>query len=171
MFISHSFIKKPGTIIDKLDLLQGDPYKYFLNVSDCKSLLLIEQSLDWYYLDGAIQLFYHGNEIIGFRYWDLVDQCWLYLCDMVEEVDLNFKSERYFPDMPVPIKMTSVNQDLIHFQLDNNEWILPREAFKSAIFRGATNFYTSLINCFGSNHSHYEWWNAELNSIKNKVVK
>ncbi|OYD06215.1 hypothetical protein [Paludifilum halophilum] len=168
MFLVCSFIKKVGVEIKSKEDLERNSEKYFVNVNQYEQLKEMDDKLDWDYLDGAIEMKYYNEEILGFQYWDLVDQCWMYLCDMLEELREKKETSRFFPDMPVKISMVKQNPDHIRFSLDSRIWILPMEAFQQAIISGAVDFYTNLMNCFGKSHPRYPWWKDDLERIKRK---
>jgi len=47
----------------------------------CKDERFIEEITDIQYIEGMIEVLYYGEEIIGAKEWDLVDQLWLYFID------------------------------------------------------------------------------------------
>lgn len=63
------------------DLLEN-PRKYFI--------------LDLKYLNGAIVIEYCGSTIMDYRYWDLVDQLWMYFIHLMGEVDQSGGKARCF---------------------------------------------------------------------------
>jgi hypothetical protein len=55
------------------------------------------------YIEGAVQIGIDGNEILGKREWDYVDQLWAYLATMTKELRETGKTARYLPDQPIEI--------------------------------------------------------------------
>ncbi|WP_107724767.1 hypothetical protein [Desmospora activa] len=87
----------------------------------------------------------------------------------VNEVHMDPQSERCFPDMPVLLRMTQVRSNYLLFQLESKKWLLPMDEFKTAIYRGSTSFFTNLIHCFGTQHTQFPQWDAELKRVKQQT--
>lgn len=55
------------------------------------------------YVEGAIEFYVDGAEIIGVREWDYVDQLWSYIADMVKDLIESGMASTYFPDQPIEL--------------------------------------------------------------------
>lgn len=61
----------------------------------CKDERFIEEITDIQYIEGMIEVLYYGEEIIGAKEWDLVDQLWLYFIDALIQLKSQ-KSAEFF---------------------------------------------------------------------------
>ncbi|ENH98124.1 hypothetical protein J416_02129 [Gracilibacillus halophilus YIM-C55.5] len=165
MFNIKTFIKRPSMQIDNLNEVIENPNRYFINIDDEIEIKKYNQYLDFDYINGAITIEYYNNLIMDFSLWDLVDQLWSYLIQLVEDVVQTGYGMTYFPDQPVKIEMKVVSKDLLLFALDEGEIIrelLPMQEFINALFKSAENFYSSFIAYFEREID----FSYELNKIK-----
>ena len=120
----NSYILKPGH--------EGVPlktYDDFINVNDSSSLLEIEKDLDDFYLDGAIEIKYKDQIFLDINNWDLIDQLWSYILNLIEEYMQTGKSKVYFPDSPNEIKFERVikNNMMLSITTDKKRKIVQNE--------------------------------------------
>ena len=106
----NSYILKPGHEVVPLKT-----YEDFINVNNSKKLLEIEKDLDDFYLDGAIEIKYKEQVLLDLDDWDLIDQLWSYILNLIVEYSKNGKSEIYFPDCPAKIRMKKMYDNYLMF--------------------------------------------------------
>lgn len=130
MFNIKTFIKIQNVQIDNLNEVIENPNRYFINIDDEIEIKKYNQDLDFDFINGAITIEYYNNLIMDFSLWDLVDQLWSYLIQLVEDLVQTGYGMTYFPDQPVKIEMKVVSKDLLLFVLNEGEIIrelLPRD--------------------------------------------
>ena len=124
----NSYILKPGH-----ETVALKTYDDFINVKDSKKILEIEKDLDDFYLDGVIEIKNEKQIFLEINDWDLVDQLWSYILNLIEEYNESGESEIYFPDCPNKIKikkmydgylMLSITTDQERRELMNQNEIL-----------------------------------------------
>lgn len=152
MFQVKSYILKPGRNVTDLDDVARNPQNDFVEITDLKGLESIRRKLDFKYLAGAIWMHYHGQLLLDHRYWDLVDQLWAYILNLVDEVLQKGEGSVCFPDQPVELGLKLVHQDWLIFSVkdsQNARYLLPRHDFLTALVLGAEQFFNGMINAFG----------------------
>ena len=60
------------------------------------------------YIEGALQVSVGGQEVLGLREWDYVDQIWCYIAEMVTQWRSAGCADSYFPDGPIRISFREV---------------------------------------------------------------
>jgi hypothetical protein len=71
--------------------------------------------------------------------WDLVDQLWVYILNVLESLLRTGKGETYFPDQPVKLQINSISEDLVLYEIEANDHIkvvLPKRELVEALLRG-----------------------------------
>ena len=53
------------------------------------------------YIEGAIHLRINDIDILDQSMWDLVDQLWCYIADMIDGLEKTGYAQTYFPDQPI----------------------------------------------------------------------
>jgi len=166
MFNCKSYIRKPEKLIEDLDDAVSFPNKYFINISDLNENKYLKKSLDLDYLDGAIYLTYYSEVIIGFREWDLVDQLWAYVINLIEEFLGNKQSSTYLPDQFIKLEMKEITSKELLFVVESNnefkKFLLPTNQFVNMLIKSAKHFFEQISN-FYSNDMLYSF---ELDKIK-----
>ncbi|MEI4803816.1 hypothetical protein WAZ07_21775 [Bacillus sp. FJAT-51639] len=150
MFICNSYMKRPKVIIR--DLNKGLE-NYFIHICKTDEMNRIKKDIDLDYLEGVIYLKYFDNIIMDFRYWDLVDQLWAYILDMIEEFLVNGTAETYFPDQPILLSFKSISKDYMLLSIDGNvkkSWTLPKQEFLNTLIVSAEEFFTEMTKIFSS---------------------
>lgn len=93
-----SYIKK-DKVITSLDQIEHEFSEYFHPFDDAE---YVKHIIDYDYLEGAIIIKCDENTIMGFQYWDIMDQLWSYFVNAVEELVQGADSAAfYFPDQPI----------------------------------------------------------------------
>jgi hypothetical protein len=160
-------LNNPNKKITSLEELMNNPDKYFINIDDSNSIMNIYDRLDLEYLEGAIIIKYNHKNLMDFKLYDLIDQLWSYLLNIIEDYYDEGIAETYFPDQPVKIILKkSTNNNLI-FTVDNYEWNLKEYDFLDNLLNGAEQFFKKM-NTYSKHYNEY--YNDELNRI-NKLKK
>jgi hypothetical protein len=147
LFSINSYILNPvgKKSVDMLD----NPRKYFIPIDDRDKIKAIEKDLDFYYIDGAIVIEYYGYAIMDYKYWDLVDQLWMYFILLMDEIHRsNDKAEMYFPDQPVRLGFECIGKNDVLFILDDRKWRLPKKEFFRELVDQAEHFFRRLQEYF-----------------------
>ena len=155
MFYVKSYIKNPVTNILNHDDLLNNSELFFIEVDHINSNSEYFNLIDPNYLEGAIVLKYYNDIIIDFRYWDLIDQLWSYLVNMIEDISTNEIFECYLPDQPVKISLKKTSNNYVVFSVDINKWNLEKDSFFKCVLEGAETFFYKMHLCFNSNAKHY----------------
>jgi hypothetical protein len=153
MFQVDSYLMKPQCKITDLSDVVRNPQNYFIEITDSSGLKEIYENLDFQYLNGAICLKYYGESMLDMRYWDLVDQLWAYVMNLIEEVLQKGEGSVYFPDQPVKIILRPTTKELLLFSIEGSEvtnYVLPKNDFLIALVQGAEQFFTCMTDTFSS---------------------
>jgi len=145
MFIIKSYIHYPNRLIRDLKKAENNPSYYFVDINNSIEILNIKNDLDLNYIEGVIHLTYNDKIIMGFTYYDLIDQLWAYFLNMIEEFLKNQFSEMSFPDQPLPMSMANISDDYILFSINFIQWKLPKYEFLNALLCGAKDFFEKMI--------------------------
>ncbi|WP_289140975.1 hypothetical protein [uncultured Brevibacillus sp.] len=153
MFQVDSYLMKPQCNVTDLRDVVNNPQNYFVEITDSTGLKEIYKNLDFQYLNGAICLKYYGESMLDMRYWDLVDQLWAYIMNLIDDVLHKGEGSVYFPDQPVKIILRVTSKELLHFSLEGSEitgFVLPKNDFLLALVQGAEQFFTCMTSTFSS---------------------
>lgn len=137
-----SYIKIPNVLMT--DDFMSRPEDFFVDIDDAERLKVIADKLDINYIEGAIVVSLHGNNILDYSLWDLVGATWAYLMNAIEEFLEKGKSHMYFPDQPIRIEMEEKGRGHIKLVIGNGEYgshVLPREELFNALINGAEHFF------------------------------
>lgn len=129
-----------------------NPDYYFINVEDTSRLIEITKQIDFNYLNGAICLEYLDKTIMDFKLWDLVDQLWSYILNLLEDLINNGEGVTFFPDQPIKLEVRDISKEFILFNLDYGNvvnYTFPKKEFLNAILYGAESFYKNMNKAFG----------------------
>ncbi|MGP3780147.1 hypothetical protein ACTWKC_01920 [Bacillus sp. 4A_MP3] len=100
--------------------------------------------------------------------WDLVDQLWAYFLNLIEETIETGESETYFPDQPLLLKMKSISNDMLLFEIDEKQKVLlPKLDFFKTLLKNAKGFFETMIS-FLEENCDYDY---ELNKIDELLTK
>jgi len=169
MFSVESYINNPKCKIYKID---HDICKCFVNVNDHENILKIIKYLDLNYLSGAILLKFYDETILDFKHWDLIDQLWSYMIDLIEETIITGQSEIYFPDQPIKLQVKSISEQYLVFSLTTSscsKWTLPKKEFFIEILNGAECFFGKIFFYFNSANS-FEVELKKIYKLKCKII-
>lgn len=156
-----SYIKN-DKVITSLDNIENEYFEYFNSFDDIGCLKYIK---DFDYLEGAIIIRYGGNNIIGFKYWDLIDQLWSYFLNAIEELVEGVDSVAfYFPDQPIEMKLKLISPERILLSILNEKINLPKNELLLSLLKGAKHFFEILKKC--SDDYLIEQSNIEINRIE-----
>lgn len=126
-------------ITRRLENTDIDGLEYFFNILD-------DSELNFNSIDGAIAINYYECPIMGFRYWDSVDQLWAYLLDLIIDYLNKGTVEMMFPDQPVKIKFTKLSDKALTFNLGHepNPYTVQTKDFFQALISAAEEFFKTL---------------------------
>jgi len=65
------------------------------------------------YVTGAIELKIDGVAVIDRGMWDLVDQLWAYITQMIVDLRRSGEAQTYFPDQAIKLAFEKVSTDMI----------------------------------------------------------
>nr|WP_218776217.1 hypothetical protein [Enterococcus sp. 4G2_DIV0659] len=144
----------------------------FVNIDNLKEVSVIKSDVDLFYVEGAICLKYIDEEILGQRHWDLVDQLWSYLVEMISIVLEKGQSETYFPDQPIKLEMNRIANNQISFSVESSEikkWNVPEKDFFSIVLKSADEFFNFMINEFPETIDQYKNELIKIEDLMNKI--
>ncbi|MEW4060597.1 hypothetical protein Q0N99_15090 [Bacillus siamensis] len=169
MFYIQSLIFKPNKKIKNLSVLKNNVDDYFVPLSNIEGLKNIKPQLDSYYLSGAIILKYGEQDLLDVTMWDLVDQLWAYFLNLIEEAIETGKSETYFPDQPLLLKMKSISNDMLLFEIDQKQKVLlPKLDFFESLLKNARSFFETMISVLEEN-CDYEYELNKIDELQTKI--
>lgn len=149
MFNINTFIKRPGVQISNFNDVYEKPNKYFVDSANVIEVEEYKQEIDCDYISGVITIEYDNHFLMDFSLWDLIDQLWSYIIQLVEDVIYPGYGKTYSLDQPLKMEMKVISQDLILFSLNDGKIVketLPKQTFLNALLKGAESFFTNLIN-------------------------
>lgn len=160
IFKLDSYIKRPKVEIYNLSNLNQKPDEYFVKLDNDEGFREIIEDIDINYIEGVICFEYNGSVIMDFTYWDIIDQLWAYILNLIEDYLENEKAEVYFPDQPIKFKMKTINNNLILFSVESDSSVqvtLPKKDFFQAILKSGEDFFRKIQDYFeGSLDYSYE---------------
>lgn len=128
--------------------------------------VLIKHHLDYDYLNGAICIEYQNKNILGFRYWDLIDQLWFYFLNTLNYLKTHSSSEFYFPDQPIKVILQKKNSRLI-LTVDDDRINVDFIEFMQAFLSAALEFYNGLLKIFPKKQEDIYYNINFIDEIKN----
>lgn len=146
----NSYLKKLDIKIENFQELNKNPYKYFISIEDKMEIEKLKNKFDRNYIEGAILIKYNDNTIMGFKYWDLIVELWIYLINLVEDFIKDGKSKIYFPDQAVDLSLENINEDLLLFSLKSDKYLLKKQEFLKCILDSGEMFFDILGSFIGS---------------------
>lgn len=169
MFYIQSLILRPNKKINDLSILKNNIDDYFIPLSNIEGLKNIKPQLDSYYLSGAIILKYGEQDLLDVTMWDLVDQLWAYFLNLIEEAIETGKSETYFPDQPLLLKMKSISNDMLLFEISQQQKVLlPKLDFFEALLKNAKSFFETM-NFVLEETCDYEYELNKIDELQTKI--
>ncbi len=165
-FIISSYLKRPDVVIR--DINDPNLKSYFISTDDFNALTRYKDKFDTFYIDGYICINYNEQEILSERQWDLVDQLWAYLLNMVEELLDQKYAESSFPDQPLKISFID-QRDHILFELygGKKKWLLPKKQFFNELLDAAEKFFIQIGQIFLQ--TDYTPELAQINKLRQRL--
>ncbi|ARJ73936.1 hypothetical protein ABEX89_14690 [Bacillus velezensis] len=169
MFYIQSLILKPNKKIKDLSDLKKNVDDYFVPLNNTGELKNMKSQLDPNYLSGAIILKYGEQELLDVTMWDLIDQLWAYFLNLIEEAIETGKSETYFPDQPLLLKMKSISNDMLLFEIDQKQKVLlPKLDFFETLLKNAKGFFETMIS-FLEENCDYDYELNKIDELQTKI--
>lgn len=98
--------------------------------------------IDPLYIQGCIEILYRDEVILGKDYWELVDQAWGYLVNMVEDFHNDGRGEIHFPETGAKITLTPQSApNRVMLTVQKNQFILPEREFLEFLMSEAGKFF------------------------------
>ena len=122
------------------------------------------------HIDGAIVLSVDGEVFFDESLWDLVDQLWAYILNMLEELGEKDSVKTFFPDQPVELVFRRIGGGRLVISVDTG-WRTKRtlqvdEAdFARALLGGAEEFFTGMERLLPG---RYGYQLDQLGRLKNR---
>lgn len=110
------------------------------------------------HIEGAMELTIDGTPIITLEEWDLIDQLWAYIGEMLNDLRIKGEAETYFPDCAIKFVFRRVAPELVlvsleyagvgrSIQVNEVDFV---EAFRSA----GAHFFDVMLTLFPTNHAY-----------------
>ncbi|ATO30151.1 hypothetical protein RA13_20915 [Bacillus atrophaeus] len=169
MFYIQSLILRPNKKIKDFSVLKKNIDDYFVPLNNIGELKNMKSQLDPYYLSGAIILKYGEQDLLDVTMWDLVDQLWTYFLNLIEETIEKEESETYFPDQPLLLKIKSISNDMLLFEIDQKQRVLlPKLDFFESLLKNAKSFFETMISVLEEN-CDYEYELNKIDELQTKI--
>lgn len=135
----NTYIKKDG-IIKQNDELNN----FFVLVSNAEVFQTVKDSC---YMEGAIEIIWNEELIMGLEQWDLIDQLWTYFVDGICEV-LNGKHESifWFPDQPILVKFLDFSNGYIMLMVGEKKIVEEKNYLLETLLKAANFFFLKYFN-------------------------
>lgn len=160
MFYVNTFVSIPDRKINDLSLLQSNFEDYFVQIKNTLAILNLEDLLDFDYLNGAITLKYFEQTLLDATLWDLVDQLWAYILNVLDDLLNTGYGETYFPDQPVKLVLKSISGNTVLYEIESNDHlkvVLPKTELIETLLNGADEFFKCMETYFkGKCNYQYE---------------
>jgi hypothetical protein len=169
----NSYIKYPNIIIEDLSTINNKHKEFFIEINNEKEIKEIIKDIDINYIEGVIYLEYNDTVLMDFTYWDIIDQLWAYIIDLIEDNLNNNNAEVYFPDQPIKLKLKNISRDLILFSIESATTIqltLPKNEFFSKLLESANEFFSKIQGYLGS-RVDYTYELKLISDLNNKLYK
>jgi hypothetical protein len=101
------------------------------------------------HVDGAIELTINGVAIFDKTMWDLVDQLWMYIVNMLEDMKQDDRADRMFPDQSLRFSFERVGDGLLKVTSFSSD--VPRTAvveesrFIDALKKAGIPFFETMV--------------------------
>ncbi|WP_185287890.1 hypothetical protein [Chryseobacterium lactis] len=138
------FLKKRNVVIDNLKDISKNWQFYFLRFNELNESQLSEYlEEDNFYIEGAIYLSYYGTELIGFKYWDLIDQLCSYFINSIYNLIINNKESDkfYFPDQPIEVNLKKEKEHIWIKIGDEKPLYLNKDVFIKEFLNACKDLY------------------------------
>ena len=122
-------------------------YEDFINIKDSIGLLNLSGKVDSFYLDGAIEIKYYDEIYLDINNWDLVDQLWSYILNIIEEYLESGCGEMNFPDSPNVIAMEKLYGNNLKFSIITDKkrtTVLNENIFLNILLEKADEFFKAI---------------------------
>lgn len=152
MFIVKSYLKRPSIKINSLQNLNQYPENYFVDINDHKSINEIKNKIDANNIEGVLYLEYYNTVIMGYTYWDVIDDLWAYIADLIEDCLQNGESKIGFPDQPITLRLKSINRELVSFSIESSNGIkmtFPKKELFATLLESGEIFFLRLQEYMG----------------------
>ena len=172
-FIIRTYLKNPCKIIKNLNIPHNELSEFFINIDDTAEIKKITKYIDKDYIDGYIFMQYKNEVILDFQLYDLIDQLWSYIIDLVKTYLVTGYASCYFPDQPILLELINItnNSNLIELHVDDKKFIFPQKKFLHALLVGAKHFFLRIKElAFIDNEEYIDRQNL-ITTLQNSINK
>ncbi|GFN34146.1 hypothetical protein [Paenibacillus xylaniclasticus] len=170
MFYVDTLISRPDRKINDLSIIESNVEEYFVQIKNTREILNLENLLDFEYLNGAITLKYFEQSLLDITLWDLVDQLWAYILNVIENLLNTGEGETYFPDQPVKLRLKAISGDKVLYEIKANDYYkvaLPKNELIETLLDGADEFFKSMEAYF-KGKCNYQYEINKIASLRNR---
>ncbi|MBM7703122.1 hypothetical protein [Metabacillus iocasae] len=143
MLTVDSYLKRPSSFIEDSIEAASNPYQYFIHLHDQRVKRMLNQ-FDHQLLEGAIVLKYGDETLIGFQQYNLVDELWTYILNLIAHFQHDKQVETYFRDQSLLIGLEQISEKKIRFQLNNQSWTLPKKDLIQVLLTECEHFFSTM---------------------------
>jgi hypothetical protein len=126
--------------------------------------------LDPYYIEGAIEIVFQGQELLSFDDSDYVDQLWAYFVKGLHEVAQGKEFSTYFPDHPTQVTFQPdrhCRQVTIEVKSYNTYHAsVSYDEFMNTMIAAGKAFYQRMAEIVPESRTFYEDMERQLSSIE-----
>jgi hypothetical protein len=172
MFNINSYIKHPNIVIEDLSTINNKHKKFFIEISNEKEIKDIIKDIDINYIEGVICLEYNGTVLMDFTYWDIIDQLWAYIINLIDDNLNNNDAEVYFPDQPIKLKLKNISNDFVLFSIESStttQLTLPKNDFFEKLLESANDFFIKVQGYLGD-RVDYSYELELINNLRKKIT-
>lgn len=110
---------------------------------------------DIFHMEGTFTMKYKDKTIIPIENFDYIPELIVYFLNALEECIEHKKSEFYYPDQPLEIKI-ELNNNYINFVIADNNYIIEKKIFLKIFLEKAKMFFEIIRNEIGILSYDYE---------------
>ena len=122
------------------------------------------------YINGAIELNVDGIYIFDKSMWDLVDQLWVYILNILEDLHSNGSGESYFPDQPLKFSFARIPGNRIKIESfpgqDHYTAVIDTETLLSAVKHAGLLFFRSIERLLPELADTYKVYVSRLQTLR-----
>jgi hypothetical protein len=152
MYEIKNYIKKPHIIID-VAIDDQNVNNFFVDLTDREEIFKIKETLDPFYLEGAIALKWNDCPLFRVSQWDMLDQLWAYILNLFEEYLTEGRSSVFFPDQPIEIKMKKDNRKIL-LSIEDRTFLVSEVEFIHCMLNEAEVFFKTIEEYRLGNYSN-----------------
>lgn len=137
---------------------------HFYLVDDFENIKKLKIQTQNGYVECAISIKYYDEELLGFNYWDCVDELWYYILKLADEYSQKGVSIITFPDQPLKLKIEKIDSKICKWSLLSKNAINQHYLFEGSLIKNILEngiYFFQCLNMFM--HGNYS---EEINYAK-----